>query len=80
MSTKPWVSVSGEFKLSASAASDGSQTPVVVLDVDVDTTAGHAPAPVMLTGEVRGDALQLGAGHTIASVTDALRNLSLFVR
>ncbi len=35
---------------------------------------------LMLTGEVRGDALHLGAGHTVAGVADALRPLSLFVR
>lgn len=74
------VTASGEYKLSASAAGDGSQSPVVILDEDVDTTAGAKPAPVQLTGEVFGSALTLGAGHTLASVKTALRPLSLFVR
>ena len=74
------ITTGGQYKLSASADSDGSQTPKVILDEDVDTTAGARPAPLMLTGEVRGAALQLGTGHTIASVKAALRPLSLFVR
>lgn len=74
------LTTGGQYKLSASAASDGSQTPTVVLDEAVDTTAGAMPAPVRLTGEVLGEALVLGAGHTIASVKAALRPLSLFVR
>lgn len=74
------VTAGGEYLLSASAAVDGSQTPVVILDEDVDTTAGALPAPVLLAGEVSGDELTLGAGHTLAGVKAALRPLSLFVR
>lgn len=74
------VTASGEFKLSASAAADGSQAPSAILDEDIDTTGGALPGVLMLTGQVRGDALHLGAGHTIASVTAPLRDLSLFVR
>lgn len=74
------LTAGGQYKLSASAATDGSQTPVAVLDEDIDTTEGALPGVLMLTGEVRGDALHLGTGHTIASVADALRPLSLFVR
>lgn len=74
------VTANDEHKLSASAAADGSEDPVVVLDEAVDTTAGALPVPVRLTGEVLGSALTLGAGHTLASVKTALRPLSLFVR
>ncbi|SIQ37216.1 head decoration protein [Aquipseudomonas alcaligenes] len=74
------ITADGQYKLSATAASDGSQTPKVILDEDIDTTGGAHPGPLLLTGEVRGAALQLGAGHTIASVKAALRTLSLFVR
>lgn len=74
------ITAGGQYKLSASAATDGSQTPVVILDVDIDTTDGAAPAPLQITGEVLGSKLTLGAGHTIATVTAALRPLSLFVR
>ena len=74
------VTDGGEYMLSASAAADGSQTPSVVLDQAVDTTAGAAPGVLRLTGEVLGTALTLGAGHTLAGVKAALRPLSLFVR
>lgn len=74
------VTAGGQYKLSASAAGDGSQTPVVVLDEGIDTTLGAAPGALRLTGEVLGSALTLGVGHTVASVKAALRPLSLFVR
>lgn len=74
------ITAGGQYKLSASAASDGSQTPTVVLDEAIDTTAGAAPGVLRLTGEVLGTALTLGAGHTLAGVKAALRPLSLFVR
>lgn len=74
------ITTGGQYKLSASAASDGSEAPKVILDEDIDTTGGARPGPLMLTGEVHGAALQLGTGHTIASVKAALRSLSLFVR
>ncbi|HEJ5828900.1 TPA: head decoration protein [Pseudomonas aeruginosa] len=74
------LTASGEYQLAASAATDGSQTPVAILDEDIDTSAGPAPGVLMLTGEVRSDALHLGTGHTIGSVSEALRPLSLFVR
>ncbi|MCQ4274518.1 head decoration protein [Stutzerimonas degradans] len=74
------VTASGEYILSLSAATDGSQTPAAILDADIDTTAGAAPGIVRLTGEVLGSQLTLGTGHTLASVKAALRPLSLFVR
>ncbi|RMH85217.1 head decoration protein [Pseudomonas sp. AOB-7] len=74
------VTADGQYKLSLAAAADGSEVPVVVLDADIDTTGGAAPGPLLLTGEVLGSGLTLGAGHTVASVKAALRLLSLFVR
>lgn len=74
------VTADSTYKLSASAATDGSQAPSVILEIDIDTTGGAAPAPARFTGEVRGAALTLGAGHTLASVKSALRPLSLFIR
>ena len=74
------ITASGKYLLSASAAVDGSQAPVVILEEDIDTTGGDAPAPIRLTGEVLGSELTLGAGHTLAGVKAALRPLSLFVR
>lgn len=74
------ITAGGQYKLSESAADDGSEVPVVVLDADIDTTGGAAPGPLMLTGEVLGSELTLGTGHTVAAVKAALRPLSLFVR
>lgn len=74
------VTADGQYKLSASAAGDGSEAPKVILDEDIDTTEGALPGVLLLTGEVSGTELTLGAGHTIASVKTALRPLSLFVR
>lgn len=73
------VTVDEEYKLSASAATDGSEAPSVVLWEDVDTTEGAVAAEVMLTGDVRSAAMTLGEGHTIESVRKALRRWSLFV-
>lgn len=73
------VTANEEYKLSASAATDGSEAPSVVLWEDVDATDGAVPAEVMLTGDLRSAALTLGEGHTIESVRKALRRWSLFV-
>lgn len=74
------VTATGHYKLSLAAAEDGSEDPVAILDVDIDTTSAAAPAPVLLTGEVFGSKLTLGTGHTVAAVKAALRPFSLFVR
>lgn len=74
------ITTGGQYKLSVSAADDGSQTPSVVLAEAIDTTDSAAPAPVMLAGEVLGDALQFGTGHTADSVKAALRPVSIYVR
>ena len=74
------VTASEEFKLSEATAGDGSEKPSVVLWEAVNTTEGAAPAEAMLTGDLRGSALILGAGHTVVSVRKALRPFSLFVQ
>lgn len=74
------VTASGEYILSLSAATDGSEVPVAVLEDAIDTTGAAAPGVVRLTGEVLASGLTLGTGHTAASVKAALRPLSLFVR
>lgn len=74
------VTASSEFKLSASAAEDGSETPNTVLWEDVDASEGAVEAEVVLCGDLRASELTLGTGHTQASVRKALRSFSLFVR
>lgn len=73
------VTASGEYQLSASAAADGSEAPTVVLADAIDTTAGAAPATVMLTGDVRGSAATLGEGTTLDAARKALRPFCLFI-
>ncbi|WP_339118561.1 head decoration protein [Halomonas sp. BMC6] len=74
------VTADEKYILSASAATDGSQTPSVILWEAVDATDGDVEAEALICGDVRGDKLTLGAGHTVASVRKALRSLSIFVR
>ncbi|XKE45746.1 head decoration protein [Halomonas organivorans] len=73
------VTASSEYKLSASGAADGSEAPSVVLWDDVDASGGAVEAEVMLCGDLRGEKLTIGTGHTVDSVRDALRTFSLFV-
>ena len=62
-----------QVKLSATAATDGSHLPQVVLMHDADATA----APVEVLAYPRGDfassALSYGAGHSLATVREPLR-------
>lgn len=73
------ITASGKHVMSASASSDGSQTPNAVLAHAVDATAADAEAIVYLTGEFNAGQLTLGTGHTAASVRDGLRDLSIFL-
>lgn len=74
------IDAAGKYKLAEAAAEDTSKAPSVILTEAVDTSEGEAAAPVMLTGEVLGDALQIGDGHTADSVKAALRPVSIYVR
>lgn len=71
---------SGEYLLCDAAATDGSETPSAILEMDVDTTDGALATPIRLTGEVLASQLTLGAGHSLAQIKAALRPLCLFVR
>ncbi|MDP9176694.1 MAG: head decoration protein [Gemmatimonadota bacterium] len=62
-----------KYKLSASAAVDGSETPDVILVQDCDASAGDAEALVYTRGDFNSNALTLGAGHTVASIREGLR-------
>lgn len=74
------VKTSGEFVLAKAAATDGSETPLAILDQATDSTKGAQIAPIRLTGEVLASQLTLGEGFTLAQAKAALRALSLFVR
>ena len=67
------VTTSGKFTLSTSAADDGSEDPDVVLAETVDATGGDRQALIYSRGDFNSHAVTLGAGHTLAAVTEALR-------
>jgi hypothetical protein len=67
------ITASGKLTLSASAAGDGSQTPIAVLNIDVDATAADVKFDVMVGGAVLNPAaLVLGTGLTSAAAQTAL--------
>lgn len=74
------VTASGKFSLSASDASDGSETPDAILAEDVDASAEDKQAVVYFSGEFNETALTLGNGHTLESIRAGLRSKSLFLR
>ncbi len=71
------ITANGQLTLSASAANDGSQTAYAVLAKDCDATAGATTGLVYVSGNFTAQALKLGVGQTVASVTEQLRNLSI---
>lgn len=76
------VSVSDKYKLSLSAAEDGSEDPVAICAVDVDASTGDKTGPAYFTGEFASEKLTYGTGHTAATVDAATRqaNLPIFIR
>lgn len=73
------VTASGKWVVSAAAAVDGSQTPRAVLLHDVDATAADADGIMGRRGRVGSKALRLGAGHTLASIDDALLDRGIII-
>lgn len=64
---------SGKYKLSATAATDGSNVPDLVLAHDVDATAEDKEAMAYYAGHFNANAVTLGTGHTVASTLEGLR-------
>lgn len=67
------ITASGKYTKSASGASDGSQTPDLILAEDVDATSEDVDANAYARGDFNSNALTLGTGHTVASITEGLR-------
>lgn len=67
------VTATGAYVLSASAAADGSQTPLGILADDCNATAAARTAPVYFTGEFAAHLLTFGAGHSAATVDAGFR-------
>ncbi|MGY6214981.1 head decoration protein [Methylolobus aquaticus] len=67
------ITTGGKYKLSASASADGSQTPDLILAEDTDATGGDKVTVAYSRGDFLAAKLTLGAGHTVASITEGLR-------
>lgn len=67
------ITASGKYNLSLSAASDGSQTPDLVLAEDIDASGGDKVALAYSRGDFNAQKLTIGTGHTIASIKEGLR-------
>ena len=74
------ITASGKYTKSATASSDGSQTPVAILADAADSTSGDVLCGVYLMGEFNSNALTLGTGWTTATVAAALRASGIFVK
>lgn len=74
------VTIGLRCKLSASAASDGSQTPYAVLADDIPPGAAECEAMVYLAGEFPAAKLTFGAGHTAASAKAGLRQRGIYLQ
>ena len=74
------ITASGKFKLSASAATDGSEVPDAILAEAANAAAAEVQAVVYFSGEFNESALSLGAGHTLASVKAGLRDRNIYLR
>jgi hypothetical protein len=74
------ITASGKYTLSLSASSDGSQVPCAILVHDTDATGGDQKTAIYEAAEVNAAALTIGAGHTIASIRDGLRDLGIHLK
>lgn len=62
-----------KYLLSLSAASDGSQTPDLIMAEACDASAADKQALAYERGDFNANALTLGTAHTVASIRDGLR-------
>lgn len=74
------ITATGKYVLSTAAANDGSQVPSIILADAVDASGGDKLAGVYLAGEFNAGKLILGAGHTIASIKDTLRDAGIYLK
>jgi len=70
------ITATKKYALSASAAVDGSETPALILAVDVLAAGGDVNAVAYGSGEFDSRQLTLGVGHTVESVSEALSDAS----
>lgn len=73
------ITASGKYNKSLSGASDGSQTPDLILAEDCDASGGDKTALAYERGDFIQEALTLGASHTVASIKEGLRVKGIFL-
>ena len=71
--------LAGNYKLSASAAGDGSAVPDCILLEDVDASSQAKLAPVLKSGKANIHLLTYGTGHSAGTVVSALRTRGIHV-
>lgn len=74
------VTASGKYAISTAAASNGSQTPKAIAVEDCDATGGDKTLAVYIAGEFNENEITLGAGHTVASIREGLRDNGIFLK
>ncbi|MBR1150098.1 head decoration protein [Bradyrhizobium sp. JYMT SZCCT0428] len=67
----------GGYILSVAAASDGSQTPKVILAEDCDASGGAKTTVAYFAGTFNEEQLSFGAGHDKYSVRESLRDVGI---
>lgn len=74
------VTDDGTYTQALSASTDGSKVPCAILAETVDASSEDKQAVIYLTGEFNSAALIIGTGLTLATITDALRANSIFIK
>lgn len=70
----------GQYLLSVTSASDGSQNPSAILTDDADASAGPVTTGAYLTGEFNSRAITYDATWTVATLRAALRAFGIFLK
>ena len=74
------IAASGKAVLSLAASGDGSEVPYAIIAEDVDASAADVEAVAYLAGEFNQAAIDLGTGHTVASIKEGLREKGIFLK
>lgn len=74
------TAITYKYKLSAAAATDGSEVPCAILWYDTDASSADKLCPVATRGLFNERALTFGTGHTADSTREALQLLGIHLR
>jgi len=74
------ITASNKRTKALAASGDGSQVPESILAVDADGSGADVQAMVYLTGEFNPDAMSIGAGLVLATITESLRKIGIFLK